>query len=339
MVHYERLTATDTTFLRIETAHEPQHVGSLSVLEGAPLRDDTGRIRFDELQAAIGDRSSGDLALLFGLAFLVTGIAFKFGAVPFHMWLPDVYEGSRTPVTLLIGTAPKIAAFALAMRILVDGLAGLHDAWQGMLIVLAVLSIVIGNLVALAQTNIKRMLAYSTIAHIGFILMGILAGTDDGYSAALFYTLTYVLMSAGAFAMVVLLSRQKFEAEQIDDFRGLNTRSPWFAAMMACFMFGLAGIPPWVGFWGKLNVISAVLNAGPEPVYVWLAVIMMVFSVIGAFYYLRVLKVIYFDAPQDSSDIRQPADFRLVLSLNGIAVLALGFVPGTLLALCVRVIG
>lgn len=298
-----------------------------------------GTVNFAEMASAISDKSGDDIALLFGLAFLVTGIAFKFGAVPFHMWLPDVYEGSRTPITLFIGTAPKIAAFALAMRVLVDGLAGLHDAWQGMLIVLAILSLGIGNLVALAQTNIKRMLAYSTIAHVGFILMGILAGTDEGYSASLFYTLTYVVMSAGAFAMVVLLSRQKFEAEQIDDFRGLNKRSPWFAAMMACFMFGLAGIPPWVGFWGKLNVISAVLNAGPEPLYVWLAAIMMVFSVIGAFYYLRILKVIYFDAPQDSSDIRPAADFRLVLSLNGIAVLGLGLVPGLLLALCNRVIG
>ncbi len=293
-----------------------------------------GGVRFTELAAGIAAMEADDIGLWFGLAFLVSGIAFKFGAVPFHMWLPDVYHGSRTPVTLFIASVPKIASFALAIRVLVDGLGGLHDAWQGMLMVLAVASIVIGNLVALAQTNIKRMLAYSTISHVGFILMGVLTGTTTGYEAALFYTLTYVIMSGGAFAMVILLSRQGFEADAIDDFRGLNKRSPWFAAMMACFMFGLAGIPPWVGFWGKLNVISAVLNAGSNPLYLWLAIIMVVFSVIGAFYYLRVLKVIYFDTPEDTSEIRHPLDFQLVLSANGLAVLILGIVPGTLLALC-----
>ena len=298
-----------------------------------------GTVRFADLATAISAGPANDLTLWFGLAFLISGIAFKFGAVPFHMWLPDVYHGSRTPVTLFIGTAPKIASFALAIRVLADGMQGLHDAWQGMLIALAVASIVIGNLVALAQTNIKRMLAYSTIAHVGFILMGILTGTEAGYSAALFYTLTYVIMSAGAFAMVILLSRQGFEADEIDDFRGLNKRSPWYAAMMACFMFGLAGIPPWVGFWGKLNVIASVLNALPGKPGLILAGLMMVFSVVGAFYYLRILKVTYFDSPNDASDIRKPFEFRFLLSANGVAVLVLGFVPGMLLALCASVIG
>lgn len=297
-----------------------------------------GGVRFDELAVAVSERDGNDLGLWFGLAFLISGIAFKFGAVPFHMWLPDVYHGARTPVTLFIGSAPKIASFALAVRVLVEGLGGLHEAWQSMLIILAVASIVIGNLIALAQTNLKRMLAYSTISHVGFILMGILAGTEAGIEASLFYTLTYVVMSAGAFAMIILLSRQGFEADNIDDFKGLNKRSPWYAAMMLCFMFGLAGVPPWVGFWGKLNVISAILDAGTSPMYTWLAVIMVVFSVIGAFYYLRVLKAIYFDAPEDDAVIRKPFDFRWVLSANGLAVLALGLFPGALLAICSKVI-
>ncbi|MEM1262696.1 MAG: NADH-quinone oxidoreductase subunit NuoN [Pseudomonadota bacterium] len=297
-----------------------------------------GSVQFADLAQALSRTDGNDLGFWFGLSFLVAGIAFKFGAVPFHMWIPDVYHGARTPVTLLIGTAPKIASFALAIRVLVDGLGDLHAAWQSMLIVLAVGSIALGNLVALAQTNLKRMLAYSTISHVGFILMGILAGTTAGYRAALFYTLTYVLMSAGAFAMILLLSRRGFEADNIDDFRGLNRRSPWFAAMMACFMFGLAGIPPWVGFWGKLNVISAVLNAGDGSLYLALAIIMVVFSVIGAFYYLRVLKVIYFDAPESSEQISKPIDFRWVLSANALAVLGLGCFPGLLLKLCSDVI-
>lgn len=297
-----------------------------------------GSVQFADLAAELRRTDGTDIAFWFGLSFLVAGIAFKFGAVPFHMWVPDVYHGARTPVTLLIGSAPKLASFALAIRVLVDGLGDLHDAWQSMLIVLAVASIVVGNLVALAQTNLKRMLAYSTIAHVGFILMGILAGTSDGYRAALFYTLTYVIMSAGSFAMIVLLSRAGYEADEIDDFRGLNRRSPWFAAMMACFMFGLAGIPPWVGFWGKLNVISAVLNAGPESLYLVLAIIMVVFSVIGAFYYLRVLKAVYFDTPTAGEPIRRSADFRFVLSVNALAVLVLGCFPGLLLKLCNSVI-
>ncbi len=302
----------------------------------------TGVLEFGPLSLAIRSAGADDVALWFGLAFLVVGIAFKFGAVPFHMWLPDVYQGARTPVTLLIASAPKVAAFALAMRILVDGLPELHGAWQGMLMILAVLSLGLGNVVAIAQSNIKRMLAYSTIGHVGFILLGIFTGTQVGYQAAMYYTITYVLMAAGAFGMVILLSRQGFEAEEISDFRGLNSRSPWFAAMMACFMFGMAGIPPWVGFWAKLNVISAVLDAGrlaPDGIiYTWLAVLMVVFSVIGAFYYLRVLKFVYFDAPQDSAPLTAPREMQVVLSVNGLAILGLGIVPGTLLALCASVI-
>ena len=303
----------------------------------------TGAIEFGPLSLAIRDAGPDDVALWFGLAFLVVGIAFKFGAVPFHMWLPDVYQGARTPVTLLIGSAPKVAAFALAMRILVDGLPELHGAWQGMLMILAVLSLGVGNVVAIAQSNIKRMLAYSTIGHVGFILLGIFTGTQAGYEAAMYYTITYVLMAAGAFGMVILLSRRGFEAEEINDFKGLNSRSPWFAAMMACFMFGMAGIPPWVGFWAKLNVISAVLDAGrfaPDGViYTWLAILMVVFSVIGAYYYLRVLKCVYFDPPEDSAPLTAPREMQVVLSVNALAILGLGLVPGTLLALCASVIG
>ncbi|MDH3990635.1 MAG: NADH-quinone oxidoreductase subunit NuoN, partial [Gammaproteobacteria bacterium] len=219
----------------------------------------TGSLEFDQIAIAVQDPAVNDMPLWFGIAFMIVGIAFKFGAVPFHMWLPDVYQGARTPVTLYIASAPKFAALALILRILVDGLGDLHAVWQGMIMVLAVLSLVVGNIVAIAQTNIKRMLGYSAIAHVGFILLAIFTGTEQGYAAALFYTLTYVIMAAGAFGMVILLSRQGFEAESVVDFKGLNARSPWFALMMLFFMFGMAGVPPWVGFFAKLNVISAVL--------------------------------------------------------------------------------
>lgn len=296
----------------------------------------TGTLQFDEIAAAVqGNPGLNDLPLWFGLAFLIVGIAFKFGGVPFHMWLPDVYQGARSPVTLYIASAPKLAALALTFRILVDGLGGLHDAWQGMLMVVAVLSMLIGNVVAIAQRNIKRMLGYSAIAHVGYILIAVFTGTAQGYAAALFYTLTYVVMAAGAFGMVILLSRQGFEAEHLSDFKGLNQRSPWFAMMMMFFMFGMAGVPPWVGFFAKLNVISALLNAG----FPGLAVLLVVASVIGAYYYLRVIWYMYFDPPEDRSVFQADADTRLVLSLNGLAVLALGVVPGWLLRLCFDVIG
>ena len=294
----------------------------------------TGSLQFDEIAAAVQSGDASGTPLYFGLAFITVGIAFKFGAVPFHMWLPDVYQGARTPVTLYIASAPKLAALALVMRILVDGLGDLHGVWQGMIMVLAVLSLLIGNIVAIAQTNIKRMLGYSAIAHVGFILMAVFTGTEQGYATALFYTLTYVVMAAGAFGMVILLSRRGFEAEHLSDFKGLNTRSPWFALMMMFFMFGMAGVPPWVGFFAKLTVISAVLDAG----FPGLAVLMVLAAVVGAYYYLRVIWYMYFDAAEDQSVLQAELDTRLVLSLNGVAVLFLGILPGWLLALCASVI-
>ena len=294
----------------------------------------TASLKFDDIAMAVQSPDVNGMPLWFGIAFMIVGIAFKFGAVPFHMWLPDVYQGARSPVTLYIASAPKLAALALILRILVDGLGDLHAVWQGMIMVLAVLSLVIGNVVAIAQTNIKRMLGYSAIAHVGFILLAIFTGTDAGYAAALFYTLTYVVMAAGAFGMIILLSRQGFEAESLVDFKGLNARSPWFALMMLFFMFGMAGVPPWVGFFAKLNVISAVLDAG----FPALAVLMVLASVVGAYYYLRVIWYMYFDPAEDRSVFQAGTDTRVVLSLNGVAVLALGIVPGWLLALCIDVI-
>ena len=294
----------------------------------------TGSLQFNEIAQAVQDPAVNGMPLWFGMAFMIVGIAFKFGAVPFHMWLPDVYQGSRTPVALYIASAPKLAALALIFRILVDGLGDLHAVWQGMVMVLAVLSLVVGNVVAISQSNIKRMLGYSAIAHVGFILLAIFAGTEAGYAAALFYTLTYVIMAAGAFGMVILLSRKGYEAEELADFKGLNARSPWFALMMLFFMFGMAGVPPWVGFFAKLNVIGAVLDAG----YPALAVIMVLASVIGAFYYLRVIWFMYFDQAEDRSVFQAGPDTRFVLSVNGLAVLALGIVPGSLMALCISVI-
>ena len=294
----------------------------------------TGSLQFDEIAAVVRSGDVTGTPLYFGLAFITVGIAFKFGAVPFHMWLPDVYQGARTPVTLYIASAPKLAALALVMRVLVDGLGDLHGVWQGMVMVLAVLSLLIGNIVAIAQTNIKRMLGYSAIAHVGFILMAVFTGTEQGYAAALFYTLTYVVMAAGAFGMVILLSRRGFEAEHLGDFKGLNARSPWFALMMLFFMFGMAGVPPWVGFIAKLNVISAVLDAG----FPGLAVLLVLASVVGAYYYLRVIWYMYFDAAEDKSVFQAELDTRLVLSLNGVAVLVLGVLPGWLMALCISVI-
>jgi NADH-quinone oxidoreductase subunit N len=293
----------------------------------------TGSLQFDEIAVAVQDPDVNGMPLWFGIAFMIVGIAFKFGAVPFHMWLPDVYQGSRTPVALYIASAPKLAALALILRILVDGLGDLHAVWQGMIMVLAVLSLLVGNIVAIAQTNIKRMLGYSAIAHVGFILLAIFAGTEQGYAAALFYTLTYVIMAAGAFGMIILLSREGFEAEDLADFKGLNARSPWFALMMLFFMFGMAGVPPWVGFFAKLNVIAAVLDAG----FPGLAVLMVLASVVGAYYYLRVIWYMYFDKAEDRSVFQAGVDTRVVLSLNGVAVLALGLLPGSLMAVCISV--
>ena len=296
----------------------------------------TGSLQFGEIAAALrADESLNDLPLWFGLAFLIVGIAFKFGAVPFHMWLPDVYQGARTPVTLYLASAPKLAALALLMRVLVDGLGSLHETWSTMIMFVAVLSILVGNFVAIAQTNIKRMLGYSTIAHVGFILLAVYTGTGDGYAAALFYALTYVVAAAGAFGIIIILSRRGYDAELLSDFKGLNQRSPWFALMMLFLMFSMAGVPPFVGFLSKLYVISAVLDTGGT----WLAVLMVLASVIGAYYYLRVIWYMYFEDGEDKAVLQANMDTRLVLSLNSVAVLALGIVPGWLLAMCVAILG
>lgn len=292
----------------------------------------TGTLNIPQVAAHITQNGGTDLVLVFGLAFIVVGLAFKLGAVPFHMWVPDVYQGAPTSVTLFLGAAPKIASYAIIMRLLAGALDGLHSDWQLMLVILAVLSLAIGNIAAIAQSNIKRMLAYSTISHVGFILLGILAGTKEGYSAAMFYTIVYTLMTLGAFGMVILLSRAGFEADRLDDFKGLNERSPWFAFVMLIVMFSMAGVPPMVGFHAKVGVLSAVVGVD----MVWLAIAAVLFSVIGAFYYLRVVWLMYFEAPQDTAQIKKDFDFRFVLSANGLAVLGLGIYPGVLMAWCVN---
>ena len=292
-----------------------------------------GTLQIDEL--ALELRGVGtNIGLILALVFIIAGIAFKFGAVPFHMWVPDVYHGAPTPVTLFIGAAPKISSFVLAIRVLAEGLDTMVASWQEMLIVISLLSMAIGNIVAIAQTNLKRMLAYSTVSHVGFILLGILAGTNDGYQAAMYYTFAYVIMNVGSFAMILLLARDGFEADRIEDFRGLNRKSPWFAAMMLMLMFSTAGVPPFIGFWAKLEVIAAVIDVG----LVWLGVAAVIFSVIGAFYYLRVVKVMYFDEPTDTAAIEAGGTVRALLSLNGLAVLVLGIVPAALIELCARVL-
>jgi NADH-quinone oxidoreductase subunit N len=294
----------------------------------------TGTLQLDELAVGVREVGASNLGLVFGLAFIIVGIAFKFGAVPFHMWVPDVYHGAPTPVTLFIGSAPKIASFVLAIRVLAEGLDAMVASWQDMLIALSVLSLLIGNVVAIAQSNLKRMLAYSTISHVGFILLGILAGTNEGYRAAMFYTFSYVIMAVGSFGMILLLSRSGFEADRLEDFKGLNRRSPWFAAIMMMLMFSTAGVPPFIGFWAKLAVIGAVLDIG----LAWLAAVAVVLSVVAAFYYIRVVKLMYFDDPTDSHAIEAGGTLRTVLSANGVAVLALGVFPSALIDLCARVL-
>jgi NADH-quinone oxidoreductase subunit N len=269
--------------------------------------------------------------------FIVVGIAFKFGAVPFHMWVPDVYQGSSTGVTLFVSTAPKIAAFGMAYRLLDGAFPGLAVEWRQLLAVLAVLSLVLGNLIAIAQTNLKRMLAYSTVSHVGFLFMGLINGGIEGYSAAMFYAITYALTTAVAFGSIVLLSRAGFEAEEIDDFAGLNQRNGWYAFVVLLTMASLAGVPVLVGFFAKLAVLKAALDAG----YLWLVIVGGVFAVIGSFYYLRVIKVMYFDEPASSEALTLPADmpFRIVLSANGLALLGLGLYSAPLMNLCQRVLG
>jgi NADH-quinone oxidoreductase subunit N len=294
----------------------------------------TGSLGLGDIAIALQDGTDLRIPLVFGIVFIVAGLAFKLGAVPFHMWLPDVYEGAPTAMTLFIGSAPKIAAFAFVIRILGQGLESQMVEWRDMLVILAVLSMALGNIAAIAQTNLKRMFAYSTISHMGFMLLGILAGSQNGYGGAMFYVLVYALMSLGGFGMILLLSRAGFEADQLDDFKGLNRRSPWLAFMMLLLMFSMAGVPPTVGFYAKLSVLQAVVEIG----YVWLAVASVLFSLIGAFYYLRIVKLMYFDAPHDMAPITASSDTRVVMSVNGLAILALGIMPQPLMALCIHAI-
>jgi NADH-quinone oxidoreductase subunit N len=280
--------------------------------------------------------------LVFGLVFVVAGIAFKIGVVPFHMWIPDVYHGAPTAVTLIVGSAPKIAAFAMAVRLLVNGLPDLARDWQQMLALLAVLSMAIGNITAIAQSNLKRMLAYSTIAHMGFMLLGLLSGVVDGnrlnadgaYSSALFYVIVYVLMSLGAFGVLLYLSRAGFECENLEDLKGLNRTNPWTAFIMLILMFSLAGIPPTAGFYAKLAVLSAAVDAGQ----IWLAVVAVILSLIGAFYYLRVIKLMYFDEPKETLHVVGGVGFRVALSANGLAMLLFGILPWLLMNPCLEAI-
>jgi len=297
----------------------------LSMVYGA-----TGSLDIDTVARAIVSGTGNTTLLVFGLVFIVSGVAFKLGVVPYHMWVPDVYDGAPTAITLLIGAAPKLATFALMLRLLAGALQGTAFDWQGMLIVLCLLSIVIGNLIAIAQTNIKRMLAYSTIANMGFMLLGFLTANRYGFSAAMFYTVTYVLTSLASFGIVMLLSRQGFEADQLEDLKGLNQRSPWWAFIMLLVMFSLAGLPPTVGFYGKFMVIQAAVNEG----FIWLAVVAVVASLVGAFYYLRIVKLMYFDDAVDRSPIVVRGDAGVLLSANGLLLLVLGILPQQLIGLC-----
>ncbi|HEX6829728.1 MAG TPA: NADH-quinone oxidoreductase subunit NuoN [Burkholderiales bacterium] len=297
----------------------------MSMIYGA-----TGTLQLSQVAEAIGGGTASRTVLTLGLVFIVAGLAFKLGVVPFHMWIPDVYHGAPTAMTLFIGSAPKLAAFAFFMRMLGEALQGLAADWQGMLAIMAVLSMAIGNITAIAQSNIKRMLAYSTISHMGFVLLGILAGTENGYSSAMFYILIYVLTTMASFGMIMALSREGFESENLDDFKGLNQRSPWYAFLMLLVMFSLAGVPPLAGFYAKLSVLQAVVDIG----LVWLAVVAVLFSLIGAYYYLRVVKLMYFDAPEQTAPILTQPDMRFLLSANGLAVLALGVIPQPVMWLC-----
>jgi NADH-quinone oxidoreductase subunit N len=301
----------------------------MSMLYGA-----TGSLDLVAVRKAIGALQPDNLILIFGLVFVVVGLAFKLGVVPFHMWVPDVYHGAPTSVTLFLSTTPKIAGFAMFMRLLVGGLEGLAASWQPMLIIMVVLSLAVGNIIAIAQSNIKRMLAYSAIAHMGFLLLAILAAGPNGYGAALFYVLVYSVMSLAAFGLVSLLSRQGFEADRLDDYRGLNSRSPWLAFLMLLTMFSMAGVPPTAGFYAKLLVIQAVVDAG----LVWLAAVAVLFSVIGAFYYLRIVKLMYFDPPAEAAPIQAGPDTRVLFAINALALLAIIPWVGALMDLCIRAI-
>ncbi len=308
----------------------------MSMLYGA-----TGSLDLQEVFKVISSGQVKHQVLVFGLVFIVAGLAFKLGVVPFHMWIPDVYQGAPTVVTLMVGGAPKLAAFAVMIRLLVEGLMPLAIDWQQMLMVLSVGSLAVGNLAAIAQTNLKRMLAFSTISHMGFVLIGMLSGmvganvdaAGNGYSASMFYVVSYVLTTLASFGVILLLSRDGFESEEIADFAGLNQRSPLYAGVMALCMFSLAGIPPMVGFYAKLAVLQALVAPG-DALHIGLAVYAVMMSLIGAFYYLRVVKVMYFDAPTTTVRLAAPLDVRAVLSLNGALLLIIGLLPGGLMALC-----
>jgi NADH-quinone oxidoreductase subunit N len=293
----------------------------------------TGSLELGEIAARL--HAPLNAGVILGLTFIVVAVAFKLGAVPFHMWLPDVYEGAPTSVTLFIGTAPKIAYFALTLRLLAQGLAGTEAQWTQMLAALAVLTLVVGNLVALVQTNLKRLLAYSTIANVGFIVLGFVAGTPDGYAAAMYYTLVYVLVALGSFGVILLASSRGFEADRLDDYRGLYRRDPLLAGAMMVLMFSTAGVPPFVGFWAKLRIFQVLWETG----HLWLVILAAAMSVVGAFYYLRVIKLMYFDEPTGQlPPVRNEMAVRVALGINAAAVLALGLLPGPLLDLCARVI-
>ncbi len=294
----------------------------------------TGTLDINQVSASVNAQiTQNPVALAFALTFIVVGLAFKLGAVPFHMWLPDIYQGSPTSVTLFIGTAPKIAGFAMTIRLLVDGLSDLQLDWSQMLIALAIASMAIGNIIAIAQTNFKRMLAYSTISHVGFILLGILSGTANGFASAMFYTLTYAITSSVAFGVLIMLNRKGFEAENISDLSGLNDNNPWYAALLAIAMFSMAGVPPTVGFYAKLVVLQSVVQVD----ILWLAVLAVLFSVIGLFYYLRVIKVMYFDAPlaEQVTTVKEALDVRVLLGANSLSLILLGIFPSTLMAYCI----
>ena len=312
----------------------------LSMIYGA-----TGSLDVNAVFRAINSGRVNPQVLVFGTVFVVAGLAFKLGVVPFHMWIPDVYQGAPTSVTLMIGGAPKLAAFAIVIRLLVEGMLPLAVDWQQMLMLLAIASLLVGNLAAIMQTNLKRMLAFSTISQMGFVLLGLMSGVINGniysaanaYSSAMFYVVTYVLTTLASFGVILLLAREGFESEEITDFAGLNQRSPLYAAIMAICLFSLAGIPPMVGFYAKLSVLQALVASG-QALHLGLAVFAVIMSLIGAFYYLRVVKVMYFDEPITATTVAAPFDVRAVLSVNGLLVLVLGLVPGGLMALCAQAI-
>jgi NADH-quinone oxidoreductase subunit N len=294
----------------------------------------TGSLDITEIANVLNSANTKNPVLILGLVFIVAGLAFKFGAVPFHMWVPDVYQGAPTSITMLIGSVPKFAAFAMTIRLLAQGLQPLAADWQDMLLLMAVLSIAIGNITAIAQTNLKRMLAYSTISHIGFLLFGLMSASLNGFASGMFYIIAYVLMTLAGFGMILLLSRQGFEAENLDDLKGLNQRSPWMAFMMLITMFSMAGVPPTLGFYAKFTVLQAALQAG----FVGAVVFAVLMAAIGAFYYLRIVKLMYFDTPQGNFAIVAPVDMRWVLSINALAILLIGLMPQPLLNVCAKAI-